>query len=320
MLIVLVFYPFLPESMRYFLVKGQEDEAYRILKMVAHDNKKDVPCFRLLHVGSPRVAFTDLLIPTLRKSTVLLWGLWFVNSFVYNGMMLMTTELFQQEVDGVRCRSGALFDSFWEAYYVNKHKSGSNDSVEPCRQLQSSDYMAVFFTSMAEVPGILATVFIIDRFGRRKTLFWELVLTGILCIVLTMCMGRAAETAVMFLIRALISGCYQALYVYTPEVYPTFIRSTAMGVAISVSRIGGTATPYVAQVVTIYSHYLSLGLYALVSIVAGVSALLLPMETTGMYLPDTLDDQVLSYKIQHLGKKYDNLNENESEADELMPQ
>ena len=45
-----------------------------------------------------------------------------------------------------------------------------------------------------------------------------------------------------------------ALTVYTPEVFPTSVRGTAMGYCSSVARIGAIITPFVAQVCTTQMH------------------------------------------------------------------
>lgn len=47
-----------------------------------------------------------------------------------------------------------------------------------------------------------------------------------------------------------------ALTVYTPEVFPTSVRGTAMGYCSSVARIGAIITPFVAQVCT--THYIQM--------------------------------------------------------------
>ena len=72
-------------------------------------------------------------------------------------------------------------------------------------------------------------------------------------------------TVFLFGARGFATGVFQAVYVYTPEVFPTKIRGTAMGLMSSSSRIGGLVTPFVAQVnqtlviqhliVNIYRHY-----------------------------------------------------------------
>ena len=55
-------------------------------------------------------------------------------------------------------------------------------------------------------------------------------------------------TLFLFIIRAFATGVFQAVYVYTPEVYPTTVRAVAMGLHTAAARIGAMITPFVAQV------------------------------------------------------------------------
>ena len=52
----------------------------------------------------------------------------------------------------------------------------------------------------------------------------------------------------LFLIRALVSAVYQAVTVYTPEVYPTTVRAAAVGFCSAAARAGGMTAPFIAQV------------------------------------------------------------------------
>lgn len=52
----------------------------------------------------------------------------------------------------------------------------------------------------------------------------------------------------LFLTRAFATGVFQAVYVYTPEVYPTNIRASALGLHTTAARIGALLTPFNAQV------------------------------------------------------------------------
>ena len=74
--------------------------------------------------------------------------------------------------------------------------------------------------------------------------------TVIYCIFFfSVCVTNRALTAFfLFVIRAFASGVFQAVYVYTPEVYPTKIRGLALGLCTSSARIGAILTPYAAQV------------------------------------------------------------------------
>ena len=42
-----------------------------------------------------RGQFVDLLAPEHRRTTLILWFIWFANAFSYYGIVLLTTEMFQ---------------------------------------------------------------------------------------------------------------------------------------------------------------------------------------------------------------------------------
>jgi len=189
---------------------------------------------------------------------------------------------------------------FAEESLGHRCSSGSSPSVDPtqdltesedlCVKASNTDYKDIFITTGAELPGILITAAIIDRLGRKKTQALDFVVAGFFCFILFACSGRTMETIFLFCIRASITGAWQVCYVYTPEVYPTSVRSTAMGVCSSLARIGAMLTPYVAQVVVRSSVYLALSFYGIVSLFAAVASMMLPIETTGRQMPSTIKD------------------------------
>lgn len=70
----------MPESARYLVAKGQTDKAIDTLKKVAYDNGKPMLLGRLVVddviLEEKRGSFTDLLLPQLRLTSVLLWFIW----------------------------------------------------------------------------------------------------------------------------------------------------------------------------------------------------------------------------------------------------
>jgi len=67
---------------------------------------------------------------------------------------------------------------------------------------------------------------------------------------------RDVITLFLFVIRAFATGVFQAVYVYTPEVYPTSVRGAAMGFCTAAARLGAIITPFVAQVLQNWQTHL----------------------------------------------------------------
>lgn len=70
----------MPESARFLVASGQTDKAIDTLKKVANDNGKPMLLGRLVVddvvLEEKRGQFTDLLLPQLRITSVLLWFIW----------------------------------------------------------------------------------------------------------------------------------------------------------------------------------------------------------------------------------------------------
>ena len=93
----------------------------------------------------------------------------------------------------------------------------------------------------------------------------------------------------MFVARGAITGAFQAVYVYNSEVYPTSLRSTALGLGNSISRIGGQLTPYVAQVMAdSISPLWSMTVYGIFAVFAAGASMLLTIETKGRIMQDVV--------------------------------
>ena len=139
------------------------------------------------------------VIPCAPKLTALLWSIWTGSSFIYYGVVLMTTELFETPGShGVCSLDGAL----------------KVQCSAQCRQLDRLDYTHLLWTTLAEFPGILLTILLVDKIGRRKTMMAELLLLCIsLCFLFKCSLDRTFITVILFFVRGLASGVFQAAYV-----------------------------------------------------------------------------------------------------------
>lgn len=145
-LLALLFYNFVPESPRYFCTQGRLTDAQHILENGSALNQKELPKGLLVsdHINdmtndceslestvllSPMRNKTNnsqqsstsiymLLSPKLVRTTLLLWFLYFANTFSYYGIILLTSQLSmgQSECDPLTSQSETIEDS---SLYVN---------------------------------------------------------------------------------------------------------------------------------------------------------------------------------------------------------
>ncbi|KAK3927334.1 Synaptic vesicle 2-related protein [Frankliniella fusca] len=273
--------PWLPESARYHVASGQPDKALETLQKVAKDNGKPMLLGRLVvDDGSMgrRGRLRDLLGPELRRTSLLLWFIWMACAFCYYGVVLMTTELFEASAN--RCSEDGSLSS-----QLKPIETCSAD----CKELTTTDYIDLLWTTLAEFPGIFATIFVIERFGRKRTMAVQFVIFAICIYFLLICSAeRSFLTAMLFVARGIIAGVFQAAYVYTPEVYPTPLRAVGVGSCSAMARLGAMVTPYVAQVLLNSSLLLAMTVYGLAALLAAVACFMLPIETKGKEMKESV--------------------------------
>ncbi|XP_078277919.1 synaptic vesicle 2-related protein isoform X1 [Rhinoraja longicauda] len=267
----------LPESARYDVLSGNQEKALATLKRIATENGVPMPLGKLIVARQEdRGRIQDLFTPEFRMTTILLWFIWFSNAFSYYGLVLLTTELFQE---GDVCGMAA-----------GERKPEGRCSLE-CKYLNATDYTDLLWTTLSEFPGVLITLWIIDRIGRKKTMAVSFFIFSFFALLLFACVGRFALTVFLFIARAFISGGFQAAYVYTPEVYPTATRALGLGTCSGMARVGALITPFIAQVMLESSIYLTLSVYSGCCLLAALASCFLPIETMGRGLQESSQQQ-----------------------------
>uniref|UniRef100_A0A8C6RFI9 Synaptic vesicle 2-related protein n=1 Tax=Nannospalax galili TaxID=1026970 RepID=A0A8C6RFI9_NANGA len=263
----------LPESARYDVLSGNQEKAIATLKRIATENGAPMPLGKLIiSRQEDRGKMRDLFTPHFRWTTLLLWFIWFSNAFSYYGLVLLTTELFQAgDICGIS----------------NRKKAVEAKCSLACEYLSEEDYMDLLWTTLSEFPGVLVTLWIIDRLGRKKTMALCFLIFSFCSLLLFICVGRNVLTLLLFIARAFISGGFQAAYVYTPEVYPTATRALGLGTCSGMARVGALITPFIAQVMLESSVYLTLAVYSGCCLLAAVASCFLPIETKGRGLQES---------------------------------
>lgn len=297
---LLIFYSKTPESPRYLSLRGRIDDAMHVLEKIAITNQTELPSGIFLpdnqvakaiklpsedaHLLSPSKdddsealdnmtstvqqgsSVFMLLSPNLLRSTLLLWAVFFGNAFSYYGLVLLTTELSSR-------------NSHCHATHLASTKSSD------------VSYRDVFVTSFAEFPGLLVSAAIVDKLGRKGSMASMFFFCCLFLLPLAFNQSQGLVTPLLFGARICITASFTIMYIYAPEIYPTSVRTTGVGVASSMGRIGGMLCPLVAVSLTHGCHRTAaILLFETIIFAAGVSVMLFPFETKGRELNDNVSD------------------------------
>lgn len=320
--IVLLFSFVVPESPRWLLAKNRTDDAMRALGRVSRVNGVPLPVGELAAQvpGTEGVVaktrrfgqFGELLRKGIRSLAAKVWVLWFVAAFSYYGLIMLQPEVIAKENLGERCgyaraECGALSSGgnstcvasticAWtkEGDCVPKGASkGAGDESTACaRQLSRDDFLSTLWASIGELPGIAIAFLLVEIIGRRPLIGYMFGLTGLTFVALLPCLGRDAETIIFFVARGASSGAFQSAYLFTNELYPSAVRTSAMGMSSSVARVGLILSPFVAQYLENSDHAATVWVYFATTAAAVIAAILLPIETTRRPLMRTMDELV----------------------------
>lgn len=143
-----------------------------------------------------------------RRTTLMLWILWFTVIFSYYGMFLWLPSV-------VMAKGFTLVKSF----------------------------QYVLIMTIAQLPGYFTAAYFIERYGRKFVLVVYLTLTAFSAIAFGLATTEATILTAGICLSFFNLGAWGGLYAYSPELYPTSVRSTGVGLATSVGRIGGVLAP-----------------------------------------------------------------------------
>ncbi|XP_023325051.1 organic cation transporter protein [Eurytemora carolleeae] len=262
MALLLTVYWCVPESVRWLVAHNKIDQAKSIIRKVAEENGRKCPEHILQHLAPN----DDKPISTkkTKKTTIL-------DLFSTRVMLNRTLNMSFQWFSVTMCYYGLT--------------SASTSSF-------AGDAYGNFFLSvLIEIPSYIFCIFLMDIWGRRPILSFCQIISGVSCIIIAFLEGSGLQGLEIFLSllgKFGAAASFAIVYVYTAELFPTVIRSQAVGTCSLVARIGGI-TALLLDLIKKFWEPAPVFIMGCTATVAGMLALLFP-ETLGETLPDTIDD------------------------------
>lgn len=155
----------------------------------------------------------------------------------------------------------------------------------------------VFIVTLFKIPGIIAAFILLrsPNIGHKTCLAMLLAISAVCAYSYPELMSVGAMTGAFSAaccLKLATSATFIILYVFVLEVYPTQIRSTGMAICTMVGRLGSIMSPLVhSYAVSHAGHSAYFQTIAFCAFTAGVSALLMPVETKGLPLGEGEDSE-----------------------------
>ncbi|XP_017595221.1 solute carrier family 22 member 16 isoform X3 [Corvus cornix cornix] len=112
--------------------------------------------------------------------------------------------------------------------------------------LGGNEYLNLFLIGAVELPCYIIACLAMDRLGRRNTLIPFLILSALICVLI---MFIPQDFNILIILANMagkfsIGVAFGLIYLYTAELYPTVVRSLAVGSGSMMCRVGSVVAPF----------------------------------------------------------------------------
>jgi putative MFS transporter len=233
-----------PESPMYLNRSGASEQARAVLERIARVNGRTAPIPPLAPEIAVKQSLFALFSGKLRRRSLALFAAWALISIAYYGVFVY-----------LPVKLGAAGFGF----------------------MRGQEFLILL--AAVQLPGFALAAYGVERWGRKPTLIGFLLLSAAGCMLYSLGSTTAVVVGSTLLMSFALLGTWGALYAFTPEVYPTDLRASGMGMAGAVARFGGLFAPAVVAPVMATHFTLALGMLAAFLLVGAVAILCVDVES-----------------------------------------
>jgi len=264
----------LSESPRWLLLNGRGDEAEAVVAdferraelatgralppvpqasaPAAATGRPAGPPLEVQRKPGPGTALRFLWGREMAGRTAVVWTLWFVITFSYYG-----------------------FFSWIPTLLVDRGITVT----------RSFEFSIIIY--LAQVPGYFSAAWLNERADRKNTIAAYLVGSAVSAYALSQMTTPLTITVAGAFLSFFLVGVYAGLYSYTPEVFPTWVRSTGTGLASAFGRVGSITAPAVIGFFAVALGFAGVFTMTTVVLAVGVVAVLVfGLSTAGRSLEE----------------------------------
>jgi MFS transporter, putative metabolite:H+ symporter len=196
----------LPESPYFLARRGRRDEAAEVL---THITGRPVDAETLVSLPEPRSSVRELVATRLRSTSAMIVLVWIALNISYYGLFLWLPFVLQGE-----------------------------------EQFSIDVYLLLTLSALSQFPGYAASIWLVERIGRKPTLALFLFLGGVSAFAFAIADSTPMYVAALFFVGFFNLGAWGAVYPYTSELFPTRLRSSAFGMVEGVGKGAAIGGPY----------------------------------------------------------------------------
>ncbi|XP_046846878.1 solute carrier family 22 member 16-like [Xenia sp. Carnegie-2017] len=155
-------------------------------------------------------------------------------------------------------------------------------------------YLNFALVSLASIPSTFTSIICMNKFGRRKSLIYGMIISSIASIIAVAIPTDRSNTGYTIgrIIMAMICKyailvSFNTVYIYSSELFPTSVRTIGIGTSSAFARIGSFLSLYVVWLIRIHA-LLPYSIVAVLCAVTGAICFKLLPETVNKPTPESM--------------------------------